>query len=65
MDFYVFGEFLFWFGLEGVCYFEDELFMLVVVLGMFILVLKICMVDIFLKNNFFIFFFINCENRFI
>lgn len=40
MDFYVFGEFLFWFGLEGVCYFEDELFMLVVVLGMFILVLK-------------------------
>lgn len=64
MDPHVSGEFLFWFGLEGACYFEDELFMFAAVLGMFTSASKTCIADITLRNNFLIFFFINCENRF-
>lgn len=58
MDPHVSGEFLFCFGLEGACYFEDELFMLAAVLGMFTSASKTCIADIILRNNFLIFFFI-------
>lgn len=57
-------KFFFSFGLEGACYFEDKLFMLAAVLGMFTSASKTCIADIILRTNFLIFFFINCENRF-